>query len=98
VSQVRYTTLSQYDIIESADFYKSKSASSEQRFVEDLERTAAMLLEFPALGEQLRRGVRRFSLHHFPYFLYYVILPDGIRIVAVAHQSRHPSRWNDRLR
>src|SRR5258708_30569396 len=29
-------------------------------------------LEFPTLGEQFRRGVRRFSLHHFPYFLYYV--------------------------
>lgn len=98
MSRVRYTTLSQYDVIESADFYKSKSASAKQRFLEDLERTAAMLLEFPTLGERLRRGGRRFSLHHFPYFLYYLILPDGIRVVAVAHQSRRPSRWNDRLR
>jgi hypothetical protein len=27
-----------------------------------------------------------------------VVLNDGIRIVAVAHQSRHPARWDDRLR
>jgi plasmid stabilization system protein ParE len=98
VNRVRYTTLSRYDVIAAADFYKSKSASVEQRFFDDLERTAAMLLEFPTLGEQLRRAVRRFSLHHFPYFLYYVILPDGIRVVAVAHQSRHPNQWKDRLR
>jgi len=98
VNRVRYTTLSRYDIIESADFYKSKSASVEKHFFEDLERTAAMLLEFPTLGQQRHRGIRRFALHHFPYFLYYVILPDGIRVVAVAHQSRHPRQWNDRLR
>ena len=98
MNRVSYTTLSRYDIIDAADFYKSKSELVESRFFDDIERTAAMLLEFPALGQQLRRGVRRFSLHHFPYFLYYVILPGGIRVVAVAHQSRNPRRWNDRLR
>jgi len=66
VNRIRYTTLSRYDIIDAADFYKSKSELVEKRFFDDLERTAAMLLEFPTLGEQLRRGVRRFSLHHFP--------------------------------
>jgi plasmid stabilization system protein ParE len=98
VNRVRYTTLSRYDIIDASDFYKSKSELVEKHFFDDIERTAAMLLEFPTVGEQLRRGVRRFSLHHFPYFLYYLILPDGIRVVAVAHQSRHLRQWDDRLR
>lgn len=98
MNRVRYTTLSRYDIIDAADFYKSKSELVEKRFFDDIERTAAVLLEFPTLGEELRRSVRRFSLHHFPYFLYYLIQADGIRVVAVAHQSRHPGRWDSRLR
>jgi plasmid stabilization system protein ParE len=98
VRQIRYTTLSRYDIIDAGDFYKSESPSAEKRFFEDIESTAALLLEFPALGKQIRRGVYRFPLHDFPYFLYYVILSDGIRIAAVAHQAQHPKRWDTRLR
>lgn len=96
--RVRYTSLARLDIVEASDFYKKKSLSAEKRFFDDIERTAAILIEFPTIGEERRRGIHRFSLEDFPYFLYYVILSDGVRIVAVAHQSRHPARWDDRLR
>jgi len=98
VRSVRYTTAARYDIIDAADFYRSESPPAAKRFVEDVDETAALLLEFPAIGAPFRRQTHRFRLHHFPYFLYYVILSDGVRIIAVAHQSRHPARWDDRLR
>jgi plasmid stabilization system protein ParE len=86
------------DIVEASDFYKRRSPEAEKRFFDDVEQTAAMLLNFPTMGEEHRCGMHRFSLDDFPYFLYYVILSDGIRVVAVAHQSRDPRRWDDRLR
>jgi plasmid stabilization system protein ParE len=98
VRKVRYTTASRYDIINAADFYKAESPIAEKRFFDDIERTAALLLEFPALGQRYRGGTHRLRLHDFPYFLYYVILSDGIRIIAVAHQAQHPRRWDSRLR
>jgi plasmid stabilization system protein ParE len=98
VKRVRYTSLASRDLTEAADFYNSKSTSAERRLLEDIERTAALLSSFPTLGEERHHGIRRFALHDFPYFLYYVILSDGLRIVAVAHQSREPTRWNVRLR
>ena len=96
--RVRYTSLARLDIVEASDFYKKKSLSAEKRLFDDIERTAAVLLEFPRIGEEHQDGIHRFALDDFPYFLYYVILSDGIRVVAVAHQSRHPNRWDDRLR
>lgn len=48
----------------------------------------------PAIGE---KGVRRKVLRGFSYNLHYIIEPDVIRIVAVAHQKRHPDYWTDRL-
>jgi plasmid stabilization system protein ParE len=98
VRRVRYTTASRYDIISAADFYKSESPQAEKRFFDDMEQTAALLLDFPALGQRYRRRTHRFRLRNFPHFLYYVILSDGIRITAVAHQAQHPSRWSSRLR
>jgi plasmid stabilization system protein ParE len=98
VRRVRFTSLARLDIVEASDFYKKKSISAEKRFFDDIERTAAVLLEFPGIGEEHRIEIHRFALQDFPYFLYYLILPDGIRVVAVAHQSRHLSHWDDRLR
>jgi len=97
VRAVGYTTAARYDIVNAADFYKSESPPSARRFIEDVDETAALLLEFPAIGQRYRRGTHRFR-STTPYFLYYVILSDGIRITAVAHQAQHPARWDDRLR
>jgi plasmid stabilization system protein ParE len=98
VRKIRYTTASRYDIINAADFYKLESPLAEKRFFDDIERTAALLLEFPAIGKRYRHSTHRLRLHDFPYFLYYIVLSDGIRITAVAHQSQHPRRWDSRLR
>ncbi len=46
-----------------------------------------------------RRGVRvvRIKVRGFPYRLVVVELPDVILVVAVAHTSRRPNYWADRL-
>lgn len=43
-------------------------------------------------------GTRRYLLHRFPFHLIYLPLPDTIWIVAVAHCSRRPGYWKDRVR
>jgi toxin ParE1/3/4 len=43
------------------------------------------------------RVVRRFLLTRFPYFAYYVIRDDHVRVFAFGHTSRKPGYWKDRL-
>jgi hypothetical protein len=39
-------------------------------------------------------SIRRFVLSQFPYYLLYRPLQGGgLRILAVAHQKRHPRYW-----
>ncbi len=47
------------------------------------------------IDEPLR--VHRFLLRRFPYAVVYVELAAEIRILAVAHTSREPGFWRDRL-
>ena len=49
--KVRFTTASRYDVINAADFYKSESPAAEKRFFDDIDRTAALLLAFPSIGQ-----------------------------------------------
>jgi len=47
------------------------------------------------VGESL--GVRRFLLRRFPYAVVYLELANEIRILAIAHTSREPGFWRQRL-
>ncbi|MGI9167057.1 MAG: hypothetical protein ACR2G5_11860 [Pyrinomonadaceae bacterium] len=40
---------------------------------------------------------RRCLLHRFPYGVVYLMVPQGIEIVAVTHLHRKPDYWRDRV-
>ncbi len=40
---------------------------------------------------------RRFVIRRYPYALFYVVVPAGTRVLAVAHTSRRPGYWKSRL-
>ncbi len=51
----------------------------------------------PQLGRPRYPGVRTWALKRFPYTLVYRVEGDLITVIAVAHQSREPRYWVDRL-
>ena len=57
---------------------------------------ARLVAEDPGLGKPTSRGRRLFPMHHFPYSLVYRAEDEGVRIGAVAHQSRRPGYWRAR--
>jgi plasmid stabilization system protein ParE len=42
-------------------------------------------------------GIREGLLTRFPYAVYYRVLADRIRVLAVYHTSRDPSGWQTRV-
>jgi len=42
-------------------------------------------------------AVRRTSVRRFPYHVVYIVLPDRVQVLAVAHQRRRPRYWVDRI-
>jgi hypothetical protein len=58
-----------------------------------LRRIRTWPLAFPVEGGEIRRAL----LGRFPYKLLYVIEPDHIYILAMAHQHRKPDYWTSRI-
>jgi plasmid stabilization system protein ParE len=54
--------------------------------------------EFPEAPPSIGGGFRRILLRRFPFGLIYRIEDGEIVIVAVAHNSRRPRYWRDRLK
>jgi plasmid stabilization system protein ParE len=49
----------------------------------------------PNVPEHL--NVRRFVLRRFPYAVVFAELTNEIRVLAIAHMSREPGFWRERL-
>jgi len=86
---------------EAAEWYDDQRVGLGDRFIDEVEEIIDLLLEFPAAGPELdpRTGqepLRQFSLRSFPYVLVYAP-GEPLLILVVAHTSRMPGYWVDRL-
>ena len=81
----------EHDISNVLDFYSEQAGSVvAERFLEEFERVAKLLVEHPGLGAPTTRGRRTFPLKVFPYSVVYRNLESSIRILIVRHQHRKP--------
>lgn len=47
---------------------------------------------------RLREGnYRRANLERFPFFIPYIVENESLVILAIAHNSRHPDYWKERI-
>jgi len=81
----------EHDIANALDFYKEQAGLVvAEHFLEEFERAAKLLVEYPDLGTPTTRGRRTFPLKVFPYSVVYRNLESSIRILIVRHQHRKP--------
>ena len=82
----------EHDIADALDFYREQAGPVvAERFLEEFERTAKLLISHPGLGTPTTGGRRAFPLKIFPYLIVYRHLESNIRILIVRHQHRKPS-------
>jgi plasmid stabilization system protein ParE len=85
------------ELVEGALFYADEaSAELGHAFISEFERPAALLADQPRLGAVWRGDIRRLPLRRFPYSIVYHVGPTGVRVLAIAHQSRKPGFWRKR--
>ena len=75
-----------------------RSADGARLFLKSIEAACEYLEQYPELGELYRGDIRRKRLLPFQYDIYYVPLPKGIYVLAVAHEARKPGYFLRRLR
>jgi plasmid stabilization system protein ParE len=86
------------DLLETARFYRHEGgAKLASRFLNEFERIAALLEQYPGLGTPTSDGRRVHPLRDFPYsVIYRAIDPNQIRVLVVRGQRRDPLHGEDR--
>jgi len=79
------------DIADALDFYTEQAGLLvAQRFLDEFERVAKLLVTHPGFGTPTTKGRRVFPLRVFPYSIVYRSFAASIRIIVVRHQHRKP--------
>lgn len=86
-----------------ATWYERERTGHGDLFASAVRRTVDRAARFPQSGTRAHgldreRDVRRFSVLRFPYSVVTAIVDGRRAVVAVAHASREPGYWYDRVK
>ncbi len=78
-------------------YYAQKEPGLDLRFIVSVEQAIERILQDPLRYRAVDEDVRRCLTRVFPYAIIYTIEDDFVLIVAVAHLSREPGYWKQRV-
>ncbi len=78
------------------EYYEAQDEGLGEKFRSAVWAAIAILEQFPAVGEEVRPGIRKILLRRFPYKLIYSATDDALVVIAVAHGHREPDYWLNR--
>ena len=85
------------EFLNSARRYEKEVVGLGGDFIDCVEECRNRILENPVIGRPESAGCRSLKTRRFPFRLFYLMESDRIWIVAVAHLSRRPEYWRDRV-
>ena len=85
------------ELTDAVSYYDAKARGLGDRFLEEVKAATRYIEQYPEIAPVIDEGVRAKVFVRFPYSLMYVVEAHELYIVAVAHQSKRPSYWTDRL-
>ena len=92
-----YLSIAEAELIDAAEFYELQRAGLGQRFLDAVATAGRRVRRDPKVWPFRSRAVQSCRVPRFPYRLMYVDETDRVVVVAVAHMSRRPSYWQDRI-
>ena len=91
--ETHFSVVAEKEVQDAADYYESVEAGLGLRFVSELNRATAFILQFPNAWTQISERSRRCCLRCFPYNVIYSVEEDVVTVITVVHQSRDPEKW-----
>jgi toxin ParE1/3/4 len=88
--------LAENELNEAAAYYARAGPGLGEAFLSEVQQAVELLAATPLAGTVVDRDVRWWLVRRFPYSVFYRIVGDRIRILAVAHQKRRPLYWRGR--
>jgi toxin ParE1/3/4 len=98
VRKVEFIPEAREEFMAEVAFYEAAQRGLGERFSSSVEKAVSLVVAFPNVGSSSVSGTRRVVIKEFPFWLVYKPSQSGdIIIFAIAHQSRRPRYWVNRV-
>ncbi len=89
------------ELEDAARWYEKRRTGLGLAFLDAVDQAVESLVRWPdaaapVAGLPAELPVRRAPVARFPYYLAYLAAPDGVHVLAVAHERRRPAYWSGR--
>ena len=84
------------DLERAFDWYERERIGLGHEFLRAVGVTLAMVDRAPEQFPLALDDIRKALVRRFPYVVYFVVVPTGVTVIAIAHGRRHPARWQGR--
>jgi len=98
MKRVVYHRLAASELVDAAVFYEQRRPLLGDEFINEADAARDKIRVNPARGRLEKFGLRSLKVRRFPYRLFYLVEPERLWIVAVAHLSRRPGHWRRRVK
>ena len=85
------------EIVEAEDWFIDRNPAACVRFVENLDAALDRIERTPTAPPFYIGTTRAVLVTGFKYVVVYVVLSDRVEVIALAHTSRKPGYWADRI-
>ncbi len=95
--RVRYTERALSNLWTISRTIRSESPSGAAAVAQRIERTVAVIAQFPGTGRVHRKtgGIRRLAIGRYPYTIYYRFDLDTVVILHIRHAKRRAPKQGD---
>ncbi|HEY0141596.1 MAG TPA: type II toxin-antitoxin system RelE/ParE family toxin [Thermoanaerobaculia bacterium] len=94
----RFHDAADAELTAAVDYYEGIARGLGRRFLVEIRAATTYIERYPEIAPVIADGVRAKVLVRFPYTIMYVVGRDELFIVSIAHQSKEPAFWADRIK
>ncbi len=84
------------EFLDTIRYYRDIDPTLAADFLECFEAALSDILQGPLAYPQIGSLTRRKIIQRFPYSVFFNLVGDDVRVIAIAHQSRRPLYWRGR--
>jgi len=84
------------DLRQAMEYYQQQRQDLGNRFVSAVVDALEVITDRPGSFPQVHADLRRAIVKRFPYGVFFRIIADVVRVVAIMHLHRDPGTWRRR--
>lgn len=95
---IRFLASARLELLAETSYYSESGTGTGEKFAHAVEEALSQVQQFPLSGSSGPSATRTVMVKGFPFSIFYLENDAEIVVVALAHHSRRPGYWIDRLK